>query len=58
MEKILLSEADYNKFVEFCNKEPDPETITRLKNLFDRVDPWDATLGDGLDEWRWYDEDK
>lgn len=53
MKKITLSEEDYNFFVEYCNKEPDPETLAKLKKLLDKPSPWDETLNDGLDEWEW-----
>jgi len=57
MKKIILSEEDYNFFVDYCNKEPDPETLSKLQELLDKPSPWDVTLNDGLDEWEWDDED-
>jgi hypothetical protein len=53
MKKIILSQKDYEFFVEYCNKEPNPETLAKLKKLFDKTSPWDATLSDGLEEWEW-----
>jgi hypothetical protein len=41
VKKILLSQDDYDKFIEFCNKEPDPETVEKLKKLLETPCPWE-----------------
>lgn len=53
MKKIILSQEDYEFFVEYCNKEPDPETLEKLKKLLEEPCPWDCTLMDGYEEWEW-----
>jgi len=40
-ETIYLSQKDYDTLFQRINEPPDPETVEKLKKLFDRRAPWD-----------------
>ena len=39
-EKIILSSEDYDALVERLNEPPDPEAVERLKQIMQKVPPW------------------